>query len=147
VVLVMGFLIRHFYNRRHAGLPNPWWAWAAAGLGMVAVVLLSWAGSREATGATAASPPSFDEAAEIVLTRCSVCHAAEPVWAGFIHAPAALRLDTPGEVAAHARQIRIYAVLSSAMPPGNVSEITADERQRLGEGLSALAVTRQAGAP
>src|SRR5260221_4936384 len=90
VVLVIGFLIRHFYNLRHAGLPNPWWAWAAAAIGMAALALLSWAGLPGGGDATASGtiPSSFDKANEIVAARCSACHMPEPVWAGFSHAPA-----------------------------------------------------------
>lgn len=149
IVLVIGFLIRHFYNLRHAGLPNPWWAWVAAVIGMAAIALLSWAGIRSggAAAASGTAQPSLDKVAEIVAARCSMCHMAEPVWAGFSHAPADVLLDTPEHVAIHARQIEIYAVLTDAMPPGNVTEITAEERQLVGAGLTALAAQQRAGAP
>jgi len=145
IVLVIGFLVRHFYNLRHAGLANPWWTWAAAAIGMAAIALLSWAGTRSDGAATASAEPAFDGAVEIVSARCSMCHMAEPVWAGFSHAPADVLLDTPAHIAAHARQIEIYAVLTDAMPPGNVTEITAEERQRVGAGLAALANAARAG--
>ncbi len=44
IVLVIGAVIRHFYNSRHKGLPSPWWTWAVAAAGMAAIVLLSMAG-------------------------------------------------------------------------------------------------------
>ena len=44
LVLVIGAVIRHFYNSRHKGLPSPWWTWAVAAAGMIAIVLLSMAG-------------------------------------------------------------------------------------------------------
>jgi uncharacterized membrane protein len=44
IVLVVGALIRHFYNERHAGRPNPWWTWGVAAAGMMLIVLLSTAG-------------------------------------------------------------------------------------------------------
>jgi uncharacterized membrane protein len=138
IVLVIGFLIRHFYNRRHAGLPNPWWTWAAAALGMAAIAYLSWAGSRAGLETAAAAAPSFDKAAEIVATRCSMCHMEEPVWEGFVHAPDDVLLDTPERAAAHARQITVFAVLTDAMPPGNVTEITEEERRLLGAGLATI---------
>jgi uncharacterized membrane protein len=149
IVLLIGFFIRHFYNLRHAGLPNPWWTWAAAAIGMAAIAFLSWAGTRSA-GAAAASgapQPSFDQVAEIVTTRCSMCHMAEPVWDGFIHAPDDVLLDTPDQIVAHARQITIFAVLTNAMPPGNVTEITEEERRLVGVGLAGLAAQRQGKSP
>ncbi len=129
----------------HYGLANPWWTWAAAAIGMAAIALLSWAGTRSDGAATASAEPAFDGAVEIVSARCSMCHMAEPVWAGFSHAPADVLLDTPAHIAAHVRQIEIYAVLTDAMPPGNVTEITAEERQRVGAGLAALANAARAG--
>ncbi|MBI1777342.1 MAG: urate hydroxylase PuuD [Proteobacteria bacterium] len=141
IVLLIGFIIRHFYNLRHAGLPNPWWTWVAAAIGMAAIAFLSWAGARSG-GAAAASgtpPPSFDQVAEIIATRCSMCHMAEPVWNGFIHAPDDVLLDTPDDIAARARQIMIFAVLTDAMPPGNVTLITEEERRLVGAGLAGRA--------
>ena len=136
VILLIGFLIRHFYNLRHAGQPSPWWTWAAAALCMVAVAILSWAGSGAAAGSTAAQASSFTEASRIVLTRCSMCHAGHPVWTGIVTAPKGIRLDSEEEIRRHARQIEINAVLSHAMPPGNVTMISDADRQRLGAGLA-----------
>jgi uncharacterized membrane protein len=131
VVLVMGAVIRHFFNSRHAGKPAPWWTWGVAAAGMAAIVALSAAGPR--ADGTAALPARADFAAveEIVTSRCSMCHAATPVWAGIGEAPRGVRLDTPGEIRRHAGPIRVQAVLSDAMPPGNVTGITAEERRVL----------------
>ena len=41
VVIVVGAVIRHFYNMRHAGRPSPWWTWGVATVGMALVVWLS----------------------------------------------------------------------------------------------------------
>jgi uncharacterized membrane protein len=143
LVLVIGMLIRHFYNLRHADLPNPWWAWAVAGLAMAAIGYLSWAGARISQDASAAAPAvTLDQVAEVVATRCSVCHAPEPVWAGFAQPPKNVMLDTPENVLRHRREIAINAVLTNAMPPGNVTEITEDERRLIGAGLAQLAATK-----
>lgn len=50
IVLVVGAVIRHFYNVRHKGLPSPWWTWGVAAAGMVAIALLSTAGPAVARG-------------------------------------------------------------------------------------------------
>ncbi|MDB5410392.1 MAG: cysteine desulfurase [Rhodospirillales bacterium] len=143
LVLVIGMLIRHFYNLRHADLPNPWWVWAVAGAAMAAIGYLSWAGSRIALEVSAATPAvTLDQVAEVVATRCSVCHAAEPVWAGFVHPPKNVMLDTPENVLLHRKEIAINAVLSNAMPPGNVTEITDEERRLIGAGLARLAASK-----
>jgi len=57
-----------------------------------------------------------------------MCHAAEPVWSGIVTAPKAVLLDNAEHIRRNARLIGRVAAWSSAMPPGNVTEMTADER-------------------
>jgi uncharacterized membrane protein len=139
IVLVIGFLIRHFYNRRHADLPNPWWTWAVAAAGVAAIAWLSWAGSQISADAAQRAVPkaSFADAQDIVLSRCSMCHAAEPMWEGIITAPHGVRLDNAEEIRRHAREIEIYAVMTHTMPPDNVTELSDADRVRLAAGLAA----------
>ena len=59
------------------------------------------------------------------------------MWAGFVTAPKGVLLDSPEQIKLHARMIAINAVRSRAMPPGNVTEITPDERQVLAAWLAA----------
>jgi uncharacterized membrane protein len=139
IVLVIGFLIRHFYNRRHAELANPWWTWAVAAAGVAVIAWLSWAGSRLSPEAAQKALPhaTFADAQEIVLSRCSMCHAAEPMWEGIVTAPRGVRLDNEEEIRRHARDIEIYAILTHTMPPDNVTEISDADRARLAAGLQA----------
>jgi uncharacterized membrane protein len=129
ILLLLGPVIRHFFNSRHAGKPSPWWVWAVAAAGMIAIVLLSAAGPREVKTSTApATTPTFTEVADIISTRCSMCHAAEPVWASIPTAPKGILLDAPDHIRRNARLIGRNAAWSSAMPPGNVTEMTGEER-------------------
>jgi uncharacterized membrane protein len=136
IVLALGPVIRHFFNERHAGRRSPWWVWGVAAAGMIAIAFLSAAGPRDAK--TGAAVPRHDFAAvqDIVLSRCSMCHAAEPVWASIISAPKGVRLDDPDQIQRNGRLIGRNAAWSSAMPPGNVTEITADERAVLAAWLA-----------
>ncbi|CCE04503.1 conserved membrane hypothetical protein [Bradyrhizobium sp. STM 3843] len=132
IVLALGPVIRHFFNERHKGRPSPWWVWGIAAAGMIAIALLSAAGPRDAKGeaksASAPDTPTFAQVEEIVLSRCSMCHAAEPVWDGIITAPKAVLLDSSEHIQRNARLIARNAAWSSAMPPGNITEITPEER-------------------
>ena len=128
IVLALGPIIRHFFNERHAGRASPWWVWGIAALGMIAIALLSAAGPRDAKTASLPAPPTDAQVEEIVLSRCSMCHAAEPVWTGITIAPKAVLLDSTDHIKRNARLIGRVAAWSSAMPPGNVTEMTADER-------------------
>ena len=46
IVLLIGPVIRHFFNSRHDDKGSPWWTWAVAAAGMAAVAWLSAAGPR-----------------------------------------------------------------------------------------------------
>jgi uncharacterized membrane protein len=135
LVIVAGGVIRHFYNCRHARKASPWWTWGVAAaamalavwLGIVGAPGLSLAAGDPAGGAAAA--PGFAEAVEAIRTRCVVCHAAEPAWDGIATAPKAVRLESEADIARQAEAIRVQAVLSQAMPPNNITEMTADERR------------------
>jgi len=126
LVMIMGAVIRHFYNSRHKGLPSPWWTWAVTGLCTIAIVWLSTFPPEPLK--RAAAPVTFAEAEEVVITRCSMCHAAQPVWDGIGTAPKGVMLDTADRIKLHAGQIVLNSVLSNAMPPGNITEISAVER-------------------
>jgi uncharacterized membrane protein len=128
IVLALGPIIRHFFNERHAGRASPWWVWGVAALGMIAIGLLSAAGPRDAKAAALTAPPTYANVEEIVLSRCSMCHAAEPVWAGIVTAPKGILLDDAEHIRRNARLIGRNAAWASAMPPGNVTEMTGEER-------------------
>jgi len=73
----------------------------------------------------------FGEVRDIVMGRCSMCHAAEPYFGPFRWPPKGVRLDTEVEIARHARQIYLQSGLSHAMPPGNLTWMEETERQRI----------------
>jgi uncharacterized membrane protein len=131
IVLAVGPVIRHFFNARHEGRGSPWWTWAVAAAGMVAIAWLSTAGPPDMARGAGLHTPSAADATEIVSSRCSMCHAKEPVWAGIAAAPKGVELDTADAIRLHARSIELNAVRSNAMPPGNVTDMTADERRAL----------------
>jgi uncharacterized membrane protein len=137
IILALGPLIRHFYNSRHAGLGSPWWTWILAAVGMLLIGWLSTAGPRQTVTGDAARGVDGAAAQEIVASRCSMCHGAEPVWTGIPAAPGGVMLDTSERIRQHARLISVYAVQSDAMPPGNLTEMTLQERQIIGAWLKA----------
>jgi uncharacterized membrane protein len=136
IVLVIGPVIRHYFNARHEGNEGPLWTWAVAAGGMLLILWLSGTGAGIQMGALP-SPPKFAAVQDIVMSRCSMCHTREPVWAGFVTAPKGVLLDDAEQIKLHANMIAINAVRSHAMPPGNVTEITPDERQVLAAWLAA----------
>jgi uncharacterized membrane protein len=144
LLLVLGAVIRHFYNVRHQGQPSPWWTWGVAAACGLAIVWLSTLGPAGAAGppggkrAEAGTAPTvtFAQVEEIVTGRCSMCHAADPVWAGIVRPPHGVMLDTPERIKAQAREIALSAAWSSAMPPSNVTSMTPEEREVLAAWLA-----------
>ena len=137
IVLLIGPVIRHFFNSRHEHKGSPWWTWAVAAAGMAAIAWLSAAGPAAVTTGALPPPPKFKLVSDIVSSRCSMCHAAEPVWEGIPTAPKGILLDTDEQIRVHARLIEIFAVRSQAMPPGNITEMTPQERLVLASWIAA----------
>lgn len=151
LVIVAGAVVRHFYNVRHADYSkSPWWAWGVAAAAMAGAFMLAQAaspGGRERLGLAPLEPPSIAMAGlapaptpvvDIVVGRCSMCHAPEPVWDGLQIAPKGVMLDTPERIAQHADAIRLQSVMTHAMPPNNLTEMTGEERRVLAAWLKSL---------
>ena len=143
LVFLMGVTIRHWFNSVHARKGRPTWTWLATAVIFVVIMWLSTApkiltGEQEQKLSTLspaqqmfAGDVHFAAARDIVMGRCSMCHAAEPVWEGVPFTPKSVKLETEAQIAAHAREIYIQAGRSHAMPPGNITDITLDERKVL----------------
>ena len=135
IVLAVGPVIRHFFNSRHEGKGSPWWTWGVAAAGMLAVGWLSAAGPADV--GTRAERVDVKAAQNAILARCSMCHRNEPVWPGVHTPPKGVVLDDPDSIRRHARLIEINAVRSNAMPPGNVTGMSAHERELIAAWLAA----------
>ncbi len=136
LIFLAGVLIRHYFNTRHARKGNPHWTWA---LVVVIFLLCAWlsSGPRLPTGAESVpsaqasllmQSPHFQAASAAVQTRCAMCHSAYTGYEGILYPPKSVILDNDVAIANHAEQIAIQAGYSRAMPPGNVTEMTAEER-------------------
>ncbi len=139
LVFLMGVSIRHYFNTRHARKGNPLWTWALTGALFLAIVWLSGFGNSDtvdAAEARALTPSEariiamdgFEDAHDIVLGRCSMCHSREPSWDGIHRAPRGVLLETAGDVARNARLIYLQAGISHAMPPANVTWMEPEDR-------------------
>jgi uncharacterized membrane protein len=134
LVFLMGVTIRHYFNTMHMKNPVPNWTILATVVLFLVVAWLSTAGQDQddtAMGPAAtrfAQADGFEQVHDIVLGRCSMCHAREPFWDGIRWAPKGVFLETEADIASRAREIFLQAGVSHAMPPANVSFIEDDER-------------------
>lgn len=137
LVFIMGVVIRHYFNSNHARTGNPTWTWLVAAVIFVVIMWLSTVPDvltgEDQKVARSAEPfmasEHFAAVSDTVMGRCSMCHTAEPVWEGIHHAPKGVVLDSEATIANYAREIYIQAGRSHAMPPGNITELTNDERR------------------
>ena len=142
LVFLLGVTIRHYFNSMHARKGQPTWTWAAT---VIIFIIMAWLSSfpghdtyenAESRALTAieqrfAAADGFEDAAQIVQGRCSMCHAREPVWDGIRWAPKGVFLETDSDIAKHAGQIYVQAAISHAMPPANVTDLSDADRQTL----------------
>ncbi|CUH59142.1 urate hydroxylase PuuD [Thalassobacter stenotrophicus] len=142
LVFLLGVLIRHYFNSMHARKGKPVWTLGASA---VIFVLIMWLSSapmfRDYDWQAEVVVPEpmqyiveaegYGEVHDIVMGRCSMCHNPEPTWSGMMWPPKAVRLDNDAQIALNARAIYLHAGLSHAMPPGNVTGMTDDERAQI----------------
>jgi uncharacterized membrane protein len=142
LVFLMGVSIRHYFNTMHARKGRPNWTWGVTAVIFGVIVWLSTFPGHDSYDAAQsraltpieqrfASAAGFEDAQNVVLGYCSMCHAREPGWAGLSGAPKGVYLETPADIAHHARQIYVQAAISHAMPPANITGLTDDDRRIL----------------
>ncbi|WP_186106704.1 urate hydroxylase PuuD [Burkholderia gladioli] len=129
IIMLAGALIRQFFVMRHRG-QQLWYL----PLGGVALMLLAlvWTMPRPvAPQAEAANLPklSIKDIEPVLQQRCVACHSAKPTMMG--SAPAGVMFDTPEQIAQNAQRIYQQAVQLKAMPIGNVTHMTDDERSKI----------------
>ena len=126
-LMAAGAWIRHYFNLRHRGR-NVWAIPVTAAVAVVAVALAIRPDDSESRGS--GPTPSFAEVQAIVEQRCVTCHSG-------VSAPQGVRLETRAQIESRAAQIEQQAVRTKAMPLGNATKMTHDERDTLGRWLAA----------
>ena len=138
LILIIGALIRHFFNTKHKGLPAPYWTWLAASFLVVCCISLSYVGGPtnegyEISNLNISKDEVHNSAVELVIERCSACHAKEPIWDGLAFAPKGVYLETEAQILKMANEIYWQSAASWAMPPGNIIWLDDEERALLSE--------------
>ena len=132
-IIVIGAIVRHFFNTHHTGGHGVQliWQWPLAiilGLGLIFFIA-----SRNQLHFD--GQVSDNQALNIVKQHCVSCHAADPSNPAFKTAPAGVVLDSLASIRQHQANIISQAVMSQAMPLGNATKMTPEERSALGQWL------------
>jgi uncharacterized membrane protein len=133
---IAGALVRVWFVMRHKG-HAPAWVWVLGMLFVVAAAALI-APTRPKEQAAV----DYSEVKKVIDTRCVSCHAERPSFPGLTEAPKGVKLETPERIRALALQIHQQTVLSRAMPPGNLTGVTEEERALLDRWYRAGALTK-----
>jgi len=137
LVFLMGVTIRHWFNSNHARTGKPAWTWAVTAVIFIVIMWLSVAPALRSEEDLAALPPSaarfaqagdFEAVHNVVMGRCSMCHAEQPSWPGLNWAPRGVLLETEAQVARAARLVYLQSGRAHAMPPANVTWMDDEER-------------------
>jgi uncharacterized membrane protein len=130
VLLVIGAWIRHFFNLRHTGRT----VWAIPVTAAIAIAVLAILIRPQEESSAGAPAVPFERVAQIVDARCTACHSMQPTKVD--EPPLGITMDTPQEIQRLAPAIQQQAVDSTAMPLGNVTRMTKDERRLLGRWIA-----------
>lgn len=134
-VLLVGGCTSHFINERSAGQRG----WQVNSLLPAAIVLvvvmIALSASDTRTASVSLAPVSTAEAMGIVQKHCVQCHAVRPKQPGFLVPPAGIVLERAALVRQYADRVYRQAVRTRAMPLGNLTGISEEERQILGRWL------------
>lgn len=126
-IALSGALIRVFFVSRHgAGRP----AYAAGAVAVVIGLAVLWGMRPNLPADTGVTTITDADILAIVTQRCSGCHSARPDPAlGFPAAPQGVAYDSLPDITAKAGTIYQQSAATRAMPPGNLTGMTEDERR------------------
>ena len=140
IILIIGALIRHFFNIKHTGAKPPYWVCVPIIILGAIVFYISDLGKPKLNNVknTAALIELIPEktlvsAQEIIVSKCSMCHAKEPLWENMKNAPKLVNLETSTDIIDNIDNIYKQSVLSFAMPPGNISFLEENERSLINQ--------------
>ena len=136
LVLIAGGSIRHFIVRHEAGDSVRAVGWLA-GLSAVALVGLLVLTAPIKRAIPSDLLVSDDEVITITRTHCIMCHSRHPTHEAFNQPPKGVVLETLAQIRQYAPLIEQQAVKSDTMPLGNQTNITAEEREKLGAWIAA----------
>jgi uncharacterized membrane protein len=136
LVLVMGACLRHFLVGFEVGEPLAKIGWTLPVIAVALAAAMAMTAPRP-DRQVAATKVSDARVTEITHKHCVTCHASKTTHEAFPEAPKGVMLESLHELRRYAVLIQQQAVQSDAMPLGNETGMTAEERRELGAWLAA----------
>ena len=140
IILIIGALIRHFFNIKHTGAKPPYWVCVPIIILGSIIFYISDLGKPKLNNIKNTAnlielipEKTLLSAQEIIVSKCSMCHAKEPLWENMKNAPKLVNLETSTDIINNIDNIYKQSVLSYAMPPGNISFLEDNERSLINQ--------------
>lgn len=131
-ITLIGALIRVYFVARHKGAATLTPLIIASVL-LAGIIAIAAPKPIDRSAALAGSAlVSLGEVHQVVTQRCSSCHANSPTQAGFQSAPMGIVFESEDDVMRQAAIIYQQTVVTKAMPIGNLTGITDEERALIG---------------
>lgn len=127
-IALIGVFVRHYFNLKNRGQKKVWMLPFAMVL-MATLAYLTMPKSSDRT--IQVSAVSYEMIAPVMQQRCVSCHAASPTNVSFKIAPKGVALDTKMDLERYADSVYSQTVITHAMPIGNLTKMTEDERAML----------------
>ena len=138
LVFLLGVSIRHYFNTYHATKKKLYWTWIITFFIFALIIVLSTYKKNNETLAENINDLErvysleivelTNEVHDIISARCSMCHAREPLWDGYLNAPNGLVIESKDDIIKHAEKVYLHSAISRAMPPNNISYMEEIER-------------------
>ena len=126
---VAGALIRVFFVQRHHGKTQPLTLVAASVLVMgIAAAIAPVPRATATVDTTANAAEVFSQVQAVIEARCVACHADMPTQPGFAAPPKGVVLETAEDILRQAATVHQQTFVTKAMPIGNLTQITDEER-------------------
>ena len=133
VLSIAGILTRHYFNLRNKKQYKVWILPSAALIMFFLMIYSSLSifdnGKKQISSSL--ELVNFNEVQNIIKYRCGTCHAKNPTFEGIEAAPKGVIYDTANDILKNIKLIKAQAVDSDIMPPGNLTGITNNEREKL----------------
>jgi uncharacterized membrane protein len=141
LISIIGASVRHFFNLRNKKRYNVWILPSAA-LSMICLMFyVSVPKITQNDQITNFNEDiSFYEINNIIKYRCTVCHASKPTFEGFEDPPLGIVFETPEDIIKNVDKIKAQVIDSDIMPPGNMTGITENERNKINSWIELGAV-------
>ena len=132
LISIIGAIVRHYFNLRNKK-QHKVWILPLATLGMICLIIyVSFPKILKNEHITSLDKQvSFQEINNIIMYRCGVCHASNPTFEGFEDPPLGIIFDTPEDIMKNINKIKAQTIDSDIMPPGNLTGMTENERNKI----------------